>query len=149
MSSMEAKAVLLKIAEVLDNVVTQVSHREASNTKLANEMLGLMTKGKRKTASNASTDKGSRITKRGLMKLYHFNDFTHRFYIMKQQPGERFFEDMKNLTTQAQEEANITIISSTCQLKNGETADNFVARCLARLNRASAKLKESLKTQEL
>jgi len=145
-STVEAKAVLVNIGDVLDSMVTKISSQKESNTKFANEMLGLMNKGKLKSGS---IDKGPRISKRGIMKLYHFNDFTHRFYIMKQQPGERFFQDMKNLVTQAEENAKITIISSTCQLKNGETADSLVARCLARLNRASAKLKESLKTQEL
>jgi len=145
-STVEAKAVLINIGEVLDDMVTKISSQKESNTKFANEMLGLMNKRKLKSAS---IDKGPRISKRGIMKLYHFNDFTHRFYIMKQQPGEMFLLNMNNLATQAEANAKITIVSSTSLLKKGETADGFVARCLARLNKASAKLKASLKTQEL
>jgi len=138
MSPRESEIVLRSVASVLVDALNLVSTREASNTKLANEMLGFMHR-KRKTNS---VDKGQgRINaKKDSMKLYHFSDFTHRFYIIKQHPGDRFYTEIDSLVSQVEEHAKIHIICGACLLKDGESGDSFVSRCLDKLHKAHRKL---------
>jgi len=143
MSARDAEFTLRKLAGALEDALNQVATRETSNTKLANEMLEIMNQ-QRKTNSMDRVAPG-RIRNEAL-RLYHFSDFTHRFYIIKQHPGDRFYEEMNNLVTQVEENSKIRMVSGACFLKDGETGDSLVARCLKKLDKAHKNL---LKVEEV
>jgi len=135
MTTREAEDSLRKVADVLDMAVSQVATREASNTKLANEMLGFMNR-KRKTLNSNDRVSVKISSKKDYMKLYNFCDFTHSFCILKQFPAERFYQEMKDLVEQVEENTKISVVSGACLVKGGETSESFLTRVMARVQKA-------------
>jgi len=135
-SAREADLILRKLSEMLEDALGQVATRETAYTRESN-IIGFG-RAKRKTNSVEKASPGR--TRNEAVKLYHFNDFTHRFYIIKQNPGDQFYDEMNNLVSQVEENSKISILYGASILKDGETGDSLVARCLKKLNNAQKTL---------